>query len=86
MIFEHSTLASAAHTANLTPTSTSIKPGQRLLKLSDMSALQEYLATSSVAEEYRSGPPPKTYSEVDALTCDDIIPGLRLALAALFRS
>jgi Uma2 family endonuclease len=35
--------------------------------------------------EYRSGAKPKKYGRNDALTCDDVIPGFRLALADLFR-
>jgi Uma2 family endonuclease len=35
--------------------------------------------------EYRSGQPIKTLGKADALLCEDVIPGFRLALAELFR-
>jgi Uma2 family endonuclease len=37
-------------------------------------------------DEYRPSSPPKSYSKADTLTCNDIIPGFRLALIDLFRS
>jgi Uma2 family endonuclease len=41
-------------------------------------------ATESVLE-HRPSSPPKAYRKADMLTCNDIIPGFRLALADLFR-
>jgi Uma2 family endonuclease len=42
--------------------------------------------TPEVVAEHRLSSPPKIYDKRDALTCDDIIPGFRLALSDLFRS
>ncbi len=36
-------------------------------------------------DEHRPSLPPKSYHKADALTCDDIVPGFRLALIDLFR-
>ncbi len=35
--------------------------------------------------EYRGGQPAKTFATIDALQCEDVIPGFRLALADLFQ-
>jgi Uma2 family endonuclease len=41
-------------------------------------------ASESVIE-HRAGQPPKTYLKSDSLSCEDVIPGFRLALDELYR-